>query len=137
LQQGPQAFLSVELGEKYDSTHRELGEACSNLLVGTYTSAEFMALRSIEGLLRQWYESVSDGEIEEHPNWHNVFGALEKSENVEEFEGMHSLDILRERRKEVAHPDRHSTMRDAETRLNQAFELTEKIVEKIEDESAA
>ncbi|WP_147464984.1 hypothetical protein [Halococcus sp. IIIV-5B] len=131
LSQGPETFLDIDISDPYLSVLRDLGEACDNLLVGTYTSSEFMSLRAIEGLLRQWYESEK-GENPGNMNWNNVFEALDASEDVDTFSGMGFLSPLRKRRNEVAHPDAHSTKRDAEMTLQRAFDITEKIVARIE-----
>ena len=106
-------------------------EACRNLLCGTYTSAEMMSLRTIESLLRKWYKSEK-GEDPEDMDWHDVFGALEASEDVDEFQGMDYLDLLRERRNKVAHPDVHSVRREAELTLQRTFDIIEKIINIIE-----
>jgi hypothetical protein len=132
LSQGPHAFLDIQLGEGYKSEYQDLQEACGNLLCGTYTSDEIMSLRTIESLLRKWYKS----EMDENPgkmNWHNVFGALEDSEDADEFQGMEYLDLLRERRNKVVHPDEHSDRREAELTLKRTFDITEKIIGIIEE----
>lgn len=131
LSQGPHAFLDIQLGEGYKSEYQDLQEACRDLLCGTYTSAEIMSLRSIEGLLRKWYKSEK-GENPGKMKWHDVFGALEASEDVEGFQGMRYLDFFRERRNKVAHPDEHSDRKEAELTLQRTFYIIEKIVEVIE-----
>lgn len=131
LSQGPEAFLTIQLEGRYDSEYKDMQEACKNLLCGTYTSAEIMSLRTIESLLRKWYKNEK-GEDPEDMDWHDVFGALEASEDVEEFQGMDYLDLLRERRNKVAHPDVHSVRREAELTLQRTFDIIEKIINIIE-----
>lgn len=134
LSQGPQSFLDIELDEEYEAELRDLTEACTSLISGAYTSAEFMALRAIEGLLRKWYESEM-GESAKNRGWNEVFSALDDSEETDELQGMNLLDILRNRRNEVAHPDRHSTKRDAETTVKHSFTITERLVEQMTSET--
>lgn len=64
--------------------------------------------------------------------WHDVFGALEASEDTDEFQGMDYLDLLRERRNKIAHPDAHSSKREAELTLQRTFDIIVKIVKIIE-----
>jgi hypothetical protein len=131
LSQGPEAFLSIQLEGQYESEYEDMWEACRNLLCGTYTSSEMMSLRTIESLLRKWYKSAK-GEYPENMGWHDVFGALEASEDTDEFQGVDYLDLLRERRNKIAHPDAHSSKREAELTLQRTFDIIEKIVKIIE-----
>jgi hypothetical protein len=133
LSEGPEAFLTIQLEGRYESEHKDMEEACRNLLCGTYTSAEMMSLRTIESLLRKWYKSEK-GEDPEDMDWHDVFGALKASEDVDEFQGMDYLDLLRERRNKVAHPDVHSVRREAELTLQRTFDIIEKVINIIETE---
>lgn len=133
LSHGPRAFLDVELNERYESEIRDLDEACSNLLSGTYTSAELMSLRATEGFLRMWYQKVEGENAKHNITWSNAFAAIDDSAERDEFEGFNLLDVIRERRNELAHPDKHSTRRRANTTLMQTFDLVEQMVEMIEN----
>ena len=116
LVQGPRAFLSDEEFSMLEPLEiHGLSEAASSLLFNNFTSAEFIALRTAESLLKKWYEKKTDKKLG-RTTWGEV---LEKIS--EEFpKGKRSkelllLDYLRERRNEIAHPEAVSTPEEAST----------------------
>jgi hypothetical protein len=129
---GPQAFMNVEISDRFDDEIRDFHEACANTLVGNYTSAEFMALRGTEGLLRKWYDHETDEE-HEYEDWYGAIDQMTSEQAGSEEKSLKLLDYLRDRRNEVAHPDRHSDKQDAENTLRNAFEVAEELISDIQD----
>ena len=107
-------------------------EACVNTLVGNHTSAEFMALRATEGLLRKWYEHETD-EDHQYEDWYGAIEQMTSEHDGSSPKNLKLLDYLRDRRNEVAHPDRHSDKQDAEVTLQNAFEVAEELIMDIQE----
>lgn len=95
----------------------DLFEACGCILIGSATAAEHIALRAAESLLRRWYEYKSGNKLTRRA-WGAVLNRLarEYPENRRPKE-IALLGYLKQRRDEVAHPDRISTLTEAETTL--------------------
>ena len=120
-----EALESIVGGERSD-----LDEACRCILVGSTTAGEFMALRAVESMLRRWYTRHASGSpksIEDKP-WGYVIDKLSK-----EYEGkqlppeLTVLSSLKLRRNEVAHPDKISTLADAQSTLLIACSLPNRL----------
>lgn len=128
---GPEAFINIEVSDRFDDEMEDFREACVNTLVGNHTSAEFMFLRGTEGVLRKWYSAETD-ENQEYSDW---YGAIDQmtSEQDASHKNLKLLDYLRDRRNEVAHPDRHSDKRDAENTLRNAFEVAEELITDVQN----
>jgi hypothetical protein len=95
----------------------DLNEACLCILVASATAAEHMALRAAESLLRRWYEHKTGNKLG-HATWGVVLDKLTKEypENNRPKEII-LLGYLKQRRDEVAHPERVSKVTDAEVTL--------------------
>ena len=106
LREGLKAFLSRDEFNTLESLEEQsLREAISSLLSSTFTSAEFMALRTAESLLKKWYEKKI-GETLGRTTWGQVLDKLnEEFPKKERPKELHLLDYLRERRNEIAHPE--------------------------------
>jgi hypothetical protein len=104
LSKGPVAFLSKEECIKLEPLEiYELVEATSSLLQNNFTSAEFMALRTAESLLKKWYEKRTGKKLG-RTTWGQVLDKLNKEfPEQERPKELHLLDYLRERRNEIAH----------------------------------
>lgn len=91
-----------------------LNESASCLLHNSFTSAEFIALRSIESILRRWYEKKT-GNIIKRDRWGDILNELNKlyPNASERPKGLALLDYLRQRRNEIDHPDAISTADEA------------------------
>ena len=135
LAEGISGFIETEsiqesLEEEYEDVVIDFNQSCHILLAGGYTGSEFLSLRSVEGILREWY----DRETDENKNYRDWYSAIDDlSEEDELLKELSLLDYLRERRNEVAHPDRHSDKRDAEITVQQSAALIEKIVRELEE----
>jgi hypothetical protein len=123
----PEVEKSIE--EHYQDVAIDFNQSCHILLAGGYTGSEFLALRSVEGILREWYSNKTDEE-KNYTDWYSALDDLSDEEEL--LKEISLLDYLRERRNEVAHPDRHSEKQDAEITVQQSAALIEKIVRKLE-----
>ena len=96
-----------------DLEKQGLDEAASSLLGNNFTSSEFMALRTVESVLRRWYEKKTGTEIT-NLRWGHV---LDKLETVYPEKGrpneISAIFHLNRRRNAIAHPDVISTEADA------------------------
>ena len=100
----------------------DLSDACVCLMLGRATPAEYMALRSAEGLLRRWYEHKTGKQIMKA--WGRVLERLVKEyPEATRPKELAVLAYLKVRRDEVAHPERVSTMIEAEATLMTVFSL--------------
>jgi len=116
LTEGPKAFLSDDEFNTLEPLERQgLNEAASSLLFNNFTSAEFMALRTAESLLKRWYEKRTGRKLG-RTTWGQVLDKLNqefpKGERPKE---LLLLDYLRERRNEIAHPEALSNSVQAST----------------------
>ena len=105
----------------------DLNEACGCILIGSSTAAEHIALRAAESLLRRWYEHKTGNKLS-HATWGTVLDRLAKEypENKRPKE-ITLLGYLKQRRDEVAHPERISSITDAEATLMNVCSLIEGI----------
>jgi hypothetical protein len=115
-------FASLEQIEASD-----LNEACRCILIGSATAGEHIALRAAESLLRRWYEHKTNKKLR-YETWGKVLDKLvqEYPENVRPKE-ITLLGYLKQRRDEVAHPQRVSRLTEAETTLMNVCSLIEDI----------
>jgi len=106
----------------------DLDEACSCILIGSATAAEHIALRAAESLLRRWYE-YKTGKAMKYKTWGTVLDRLVKEypEENKRPKEIRFLGYLKQRRDEVAHPDRVSSFLEAETTLMNVCCLIESI----------
>lgn len=111
---GVKAFLDEkELSVLEPLEQQGLNEAASCLLYNNFTSAEFIALRTGESLLRRWYEKRT-GKTLERPKWGEVLEELnEQFPKEKRPKELSLLDYLRGRRNEIAHPEAISKIEEA------------------------
>ena len=114
-----------------DQERGDLDEACRCILVGSPTAGEFMALRAIESLLRRWYvknDNTKTEQVENKP-WGFVIDLLSKEyEDKKAPPSLAVLGNLKLLRDEVAHPDKVSSLTDAESTLLIACSLTPRLM---------
>lgn len=106
LTKGTKAFLSDDEFNALEPLERQsLDEAASSLLFNNFISAEFVALRTAESLLKRWYEKRTGKKLG-RTTWGEVLekinGEFPKEKRSKE---LLLLDYLRERRNEIAHPE--------------------------------
>lgn len=128
LMQGIVGFLKkgyLSLLERIEVS--DLNEACSCILIGSATAAEHIALRAAESMLRRWYEHKTNKKLRRR-TWGTVLNKLvrEYPEGARPKE-LALLGYLKQRRDEVAHPDRVSSLTEAETTLMNVCSLIQGI----------
>jgi hypothetical protein len=106
LIKGPRSFLLDEEWNMLIPLEQEgLNEATQCLLFNNFTSAEFMALRTVESLLRRWYEKHTNKSIDD-ATFGQVLNKLDKefpeSNRPREISPLYNL---KERRNAIAHPE--------------------------------
>lgn len=114
LIKGPRSFLADEEWNMLIPLEQEgLSEATQCLLFNNFTSAEFMALRTVESLLRRWYEKHTSRSIDD-ATFGQVLSRLDKEfpEPTRPRE-ISLLYSLKERRNAIAHPEVISNQEEA------------------------
>lgn len=111
---GIKGFLDEEdLGVLEPLEEQGLNEATSCLLHNNFTSAEFIALRTVESLLRRWYGKRTGNKLE-RATWGEVLEELNNQFPKEKRpKELALLDYLRGRRNEIAHPEAISKTEEA------------------------
>jgi len=91
-----------------------LDESASCLLHNNFTSAEFIALRTAESLLRRWYQKKTGNKLERQM-WGEILDELNElyPKKAERPKELSLLDYLRGRRNEIAHPEAISNPEEA------------------------
>lgn len=114
LADGVKAFLDEEeLNILEPLEEQGFNEAASCLLHNDFTSAEFIALRTAESLLRRWYEKRTGNKLE-RARWGEVLEELNNQFPKEKRpKELSLLDYLRGRRNEIAHPEAISKSEEA------------------------
>lgn len=128
LMQGIVGFLSQQYLPLLEPIEViDLSEACSCILIGSATAAEHITLRAAESLLRRWYEYKTGKKLRRR-TWGTVLKRLarEYPENSRPKE-ITLLGYLKQRRDEVAHPERVSSLTEAEATLMTVCSLIEGI----------
>jgi hypothetical protein len=106
LIKGARSFLADEEWNMLIPLEQEgLNEATQCLLFNNFTAAEFMALRTVESLLRRWYEKHTNKSIHD-ATFGKVLNRLDKEfpEQTRPRE-ISPLYNLKERRNAIAHPE--------------------------------
>ena len=116
LNQGIKAFLNDDEFNTLEPLERQgLDEAASSLLFNNFISAEFVALRTAESLLKRWYEKRTDKKLK-RATWGEVLDKInEEFPKQKRSKELLLLDYLRERRNEIAHPEGTSGQEEAST----------------------
>ena len=115
LMDGIAPFLDKEELSMLEPKERQgLDESARCLLHNSFTSSEFIALRTTESLLRRWYKNKTDKDLKRQ-RWGDILNDLNDiypkiSERPKELS---LLDYLRLRRNEIDHPDAVSTPDEA------------------------
>ena len=116
LTEGTKAFLSDDEFSGLEPLERQsLDEAASSLLFNNFISAEFVALRTAESLLKRWYEKKTNKKLG-RTTWGEVLEKMnEEFPKEKRSKELLLLDYLRERRNEIAHPEGTSGSEEAST----------------------
>lgn len=114
----PGSIFDEEVWDWLDDLPQEnLKHACKTLALDMRTASSFLALRSVEYCLREWYYEQT-GEMIEETAWGGVLGKLtEEYEDKDRPAVLSNLDYLREKRNGIAHPDDKPSWDEAEDTL--------------------
>lgn len=126
---GIKEFLNEEFTSFLERIEiKDLTEATNCILVGSATAAEHITLRAAESILRRWYFYKTGTKIE-YKAWGAVLDRLsnEYPEEAKRPKEIIFLGYLKLRRDEVAHPERISTLTEAESTLMTVCSLIERI----------
>lgn len=131
LLSGSQELLAEHVGERFEAEVRDLNEAANNLCAGSYTSAEFMCIRAVERLLRQFFRDEMDSDVR-GKDWSQALDAVATGVSSADVpEELETLEYLKERRRELVHPEKHSTQAQAERTLMKTFRLVDALIESL------
>ena len=114
LASGAKLFFSEEEWDALTELEKQgLNEAATSLLGNNFIASEFMSLRTVESILRRWYEKKT-GTVIGKVTWGRVLDKLEKEfpESKRPTE-ISALFHFRRRRNAIAHPDVISSETDA------------------------
>jgi len=128
---GPSAYLDISNLEKYEHESKDLHQASASMIIGAFTCSEFMSLRAVESILRKWHMNEVDEESQ-YNGWAAAIDDISENDDGKGPKELRLLNYLRERRNEVAHPDRHSSQSDAELTFQQSIDVVEKLVAELE-----
>lgn len=126
---GVKEFLSEELVSFLERIEIiDLTEATSCILVGSATAAEHITLRAAESILRRWYYYKAGIKLE-YKAWGAVLDKLvnEYPDEAKRPKEIAFLGYLKLRRDEVAHPERISTLSEAEATFMTICSLIERV----------
>jgi hypothetical protein len=98
-------------------TQSDLTEACQTLAFECPTSTVFLSLRAVEDRLHEWYKQETGRDIEDR-TFGQVLSELDDQYSEDDRPPILShLDFLKERRNQVAHPERSPDEQEAEDTL--------------------
>jgi len=98
-------------------TQSDLTEACQTLAFECPTSTVFLSLRAVEDRLYEWYKNKTARDIQDR-TFGQVLSELDDQYSDDDRPPILShLDFLKERRNQVAHPERSPDEQEAEDTL--------------------
>lgn len=113
LTSGAKAFFSTDEWDRLNELeHQGLNEAANCMLSNNFTAAEFMALRTVESVLRRWYAAEKGRQTQLQADVINFIDS-EYPDNKNRPKEISALFHLKNRRNAIAHPDEISTAQDA------------------------
>jgi len=98
-----------------------LNEAAACLVTNNFTASEFMAVRTVESVLRRWYELKSGKATEKQAA---IFDIIEDAypENKRRPKEIQQVFYFKHRRNAIAHPDMISNSEDASVTFTHSVE---------------
>ena len=129
----PNSIFEEQVWNWLDDQPRDnLKQSCKTLALDMRTASGFLALRSVEYCLRDWYEEET-GNIIEKATWGGVLKRLESVyEDRDRPAVLSNLDYLQKKRAGVAHPDKNPSWDEAEDTLLTVRRTISEIHESIE-----
>ncbi|MDD4876674.1 MAG: hypothetical protein PHQ86_06075 [Dehalococcoidales bacterium] len=119
---GAHAFFEVNEWSALNKLEKEgLKEAAACLLTNNFTASEFMAVRTVESVLRRWYE-LKTGKVTERQSL--IFDIIEDMypENKRRPKEIQQVFYFKHRRNAIAHPDMISNSEDASVTFTHSVE---------------
>ncbi len=119
---GAHTFFGGKEWSALDKLEQEgLNEAAACLLTNNFTASEFMAVRTVESVLRRWYELKTDKATEKQAA---IFDIIEKEypENKRRPKEIQQVFYFKHRRNAIAHPDMISNSEDASVTFTHSVE---------------
>lgn len=113
-------------------TKNDLQEACRALAFDCFTSAVIMALRAVEEQLQTWYKEETKRDIEDR-TFGQVLSELDDSFSDDKPPILSHLDYLKDRRNQVAHPERSPGKQEAESTIVMVRETITSIHDKVNE----
>jgi|WetSurMetagenome_2_1015567.scaffolds.fasta_scaffold43940_2 hypothetical protein len=105
-----------------------LNEAAACLLSNNYTASEFMAVRTVESVLRRWYESKTGKTTEKQAAIFDIIDQ-EYDENKKRPKEIQQVFYFKHRRNAIAHPDMISNSEEASVTFTHSVETCSYIVD--------
>lgn len=98
-----------------------LNEAAACLLTNNFTASEFMAVRTVESVLRRWYELKTGKATEKQAAIFDIIDE-EYDENKKRPKEIQQVFYFKHRRNAIAHPDMISNSEDASVTFTHSVE---------------
>lgn len=114
----PESIFEEEVWNWLDDLpQQDLIDACRTLALDMRTASSFLALRSVEYCLREWYYEQT-GEMIKETAWGGVLDKLEEEhEDKHQPAVLSNLDYLKDKRNGIAHPDDEPSWDESEDTL--------------------
>lgn len=110
---GAKEFFSPDEWGRLNELERDgLNEAANCMLSNNFTAAEFMALRTVESVLRRWFAAKKGKQTQIQADIINFIDSVYPDDKKRPKE-ISALFHLKNRRNAIAHPDGISTAQDA------------------------
>ena len=116
-----------------NQTQSDLAEACQTLAFQCSTSTVFLSLRAVEERLGAWYETETDRDIEDRTFGQVLTELDDHYSDTERPPILSHLDFLKERRNQIAHPERSPNEQEAESTLIMVRETITSIQNQLEE----
>jgi hypothetical protein len=123
-----------------EQARNDLTQSARALSFGAPTGSVFLSLRAVEQRLREWYKIETGRDIEGR-TFGEVIGELDDIYDDDDDEKpdrpsiLSHLDSLKERRNEVAHPERSADIQEAESTLFNVRQTIREIQDKLDEEN--
>jgi hypothetical protein len=117
---GAKSFFKEDVWASLSELEQQgLNEAASCLLTNNFTASEFLALRSVESVLRRWYAKKTNKPFDSIKQI-EIFKILDEEfpDNIKRPKEISALFHLKNRRNAIAHPEIISTEEDANATFN-------------------
>lgn len=126
LKEGGSAFFNPELWKSMSDLQKaDFNDGCKCVVVGSWTPAGMIIMRSIESAVRTYYNKITDEDPTE-VDWGKLQQELSSAKSVDKKLLGH-LSYLKDLRNELQHPDKRLDRSEAENILTQAIHVFKRI----------